>query len=76
MKGEFISPELTSPVDGDGGTRAYVKIGTFEWWKTEFFVFNKKIVYRGAGGDQERVKGSVGQHVHFNFSDDTGDLRM
>lgn len=76
MKGEFVSPPLTSPVDGDGGTRAYVKIGSNDWWKTEFFVFNKKIVYRGAGGDQERVKGAVGQRVHFKFSDDTGDLRL
>lgn len=76
MKGEFVSPALTSPVDGDGGTRAYVKIGSYEWWKTEFFVFNKKIVYRGAGADQERVKGQIGQHVHFNFSDDTGDLKL
>ena len=76
MKGEFVSPALTSPVDGDGGTRAYVKVKAHDWWKTEFFVFNKKIVYRGAGADQERVKGAVGQKVHFNFSDDTGDLRM
>lgn len=76
MKGEFVSPALTSPVDGDGGTRAYVKIKTHDWWKSEFFVFNKKIVYRGAGADQERVNGSVGQKVHLNFSDDTGDLRQ
>ena len=76
MKGEFVSPPLTSPVDGDGGTRAYVKVKSHDWWKTEFFVFNKKIVYRGAGGDQERVKGSVGQRVRFKFSDDTGDLRQ
>ncbi len=75
MDGEFISPELTSPVDGDGGTRAYVKIKTNDWWKSEFFVFNKQIVYRGAGGDQERVNGNVGQRVYLKFSDDTGDLK-
>ena len=76
MDGEFVSPKLTSPVDGDGGTRAYVKVRTYEWWKTEFFVFNKLIVYRGNGGDQERVNGAVGQRVHFKFSDDTGEIKM
>ena len=75
MDGEFVSPELTSPVDGDGGTRAYVHVRNFDWWKTEFFVFNKKIAYRGNGADQERVNGNVGQRVHFKFSDDTGDLK-
>lgn len=74
MKGEFVSPALTSPVDGDGGTRAYVKVKTMDWWKSEFFVFDGKIVYRGNGGDQERVDGSVGQKVHLNFLDDTGKL--
>lgn len=76
MDGEFVSPKLTSPVDGDGGTRAYVRVRTYEWWKSEFFVFNKLIVYRGNGGDQERVDGAVGQRVHFKFSDDTGELKM
>lgn len=76
MKGEFVSPELTSAVDGDGGTRAYVKVKNYEWWKSEFFVFNKEIVYRGNGGDQERVNGAVGQKVHLKFSDDTGELKM
>lgn len=75
MNGEFVSPELTSPVDGDGGTRAYVKVKNNDWWKTEFFVFDKQIVYRGNGGDQERVNGKVGQKVYLNFSNDTGDLK-
>jgi len=75
MKGEFVSPELSSPVSGDGGTRAYVKVKTLDWWKSEFFVFDKKIVYRGNGGDQERVNGNVGQRVHLNFLDDTGELK-
>ena len=38
-------------------------------------VFEKKIVYRGNGGDQERVDGAVGQRVYFKFSDDTGSLK-
>lgn len=75
MKGLFVSPALTSPVDGDGGTRAYVKVKTMDWWKSEFFVFDKKIVYRGTGGDQERVNGNVGDRVYLNFLDDTGELK-
>jgi len=75
MNGEFVSPPLTSPVDGDGGTRAYVKVKSYDWWKSEFFVFEKKIVYRGNGGDQERVNGYVGQKVRLKFSDDTGELK-
>jgi hypothetical protein len=81
MDGEFISPKLTSKVKGDGGTRAYVKVRSNDWWKTEFFVFKKgseergEIVYRGDGGDQERVDGAVGQRVYFKFSDDTGVLK-
>ena len=74
-KGEFVSPELTSPVDGDGGTRAYVKVKTNDWWKSEFFVFDGQISYRGDGGDQERVNGKVGQRVYLNFSNDTGELK-
>ena len=76
MKGEFKSPVLTSAVDGDGGTRAYVKIRNYDWWKSEFFVFNKVIAYRGNGGDQERVNGAKGQRVYFKFSDDTGYLKL
>ena len=81
MGGEFVSPKLTSNVKGDGGTRAYVKIRAYDWWKSEFFVFKKgsaeigDIAYRGNGGDQERVNGAKGQRVHFNFSDDTGSLK-
>lgn len=75
MDGEFVSPQLTSPVDGDGGTRAYVKVKTMDWWKSEFFVFDKKIIYRGTGGDQERVNGDVGKRVYLKFLDDTGELK-
>ena len=75
MKGEFVSPELTSAVEGDGGTRVYVKVKTMEWWKSEFMVFDENIVYRGTGGDQERVNGTVGQKIHLNFLEDKGKLK-
>ena len=75
MDGVFVSPPLTSAVTGEGGTRAYVKVKSYDWWKSEFFVFEKKIVYRGNGGDQERVNGYVDQRVRLKFSDDTGELK-
>ena len=74
MTGEFVSPELTN-YDKDGGPRAYVKIKEYEWWKTEFIVNKKEIVYRGNGGELEQVAGSIGQKVYLNFSDDTGDIK-
>ena len=41
----FVSPAFAASVPGgDGdGVRAYVKIPTFEWWKSEFMVFDGKI---------------------------------
>ncbi len=77
MDGEFVSPALTSTTtDGDGGSRAYVKIKNYEWWKTEFFIYDKKIVYRGNGGEvRPYTCGGVGQVVRFNFSNDSGELQ-
>jgi hypothetical protein len=37
-------------------------------------VFNNKIVYRGNGGDQERVINAVGQKLYLNFGTDTGKI--
>jgi hypothetical protein len=77
MDGEFVSPELLSTTtDAKGGSRAYVKIKNYEWWKTEFFVYDKKIVYRGNGGEvRPYTCGNPGQKVYFNFSKDTGELK-
>jgi len=38
----------------------------------EFIVLDGKIVYRGNGGDQERVSVSEGQKAYLNFTDGTG----
>ena len=77
LDGQFVSPAFTRSVPGgDGdGVRAYVKIEGFDWWKTEFMVFGTKIVYRGAGGDQERVAGNAGQKLYLNFGNDTGEIK-
>ncbi len=73
--GEFVSPAVAHASDADAGLRVYVKVPEFDWWKSEFMVFNKKIVYRGTGGDQERVVVPAGQKLYLNFSNDTGDIK-
>ncbi len=75
--GEFVSPAFTAACPGgDGdGVRAYVKIPGHDWWHSEFIVSDKKIVYRGIGGDQARVPGAVGQKLYINFGNETGEIK-
>jgi hypothetical protein len=73
--GDFVSPEFANNTSGDGGVRCYVKIPGFEWWKSEFMVFNKKIVYRAMGDDQDRIEGVAGQRIYLNFATETGDIK-
>jgi len=73
--GEFVSPAFVNNSSGDGGVRAYVKVPGYDWWKTEFMVFDKKIVYRAGGGDQDRIDGFAGQKMYLNFSNETGDIK-
>lgn len=75
--GSFVSPAFTAAPSDDGGLRAYVKLSpTIEWWKSEFMLFNGKIVYRGAGNDQERIMDVVaGQKLYLNFSKETGEIK-
>ncbi len=71
--GSFVSPEFKN--DSDAEVRAYVKINGYDWWKSEFMVFNKKLEYRGTGNDQERVTGKKGQRLYINFLDSTGEIK-
>ncbi len=74
---EFVSPAFTGNAAGesDGGVRACVVLSGQEWWHTEFMVFNEKLIYRGNGGDQDRVSGSIGQKLHINFTKSTGKIQ-
>lgn len=72
---KFISPVLLKSSTNEGGPRAYVKIKNYEWWKTEFIINNKEIVYRGNGGELDQVSGKEGQRLYMNFSDDTGEIK-
>ena len=73
--GDFVSPAFANNAADDSGVRAYVKIPGFDWWKSEFMVFDKKIVYRAAGGDQDRVGGAAGQRLYLNFTSETGEIK-
>lgn len=69
--GEFVSPAFENAAE----VRAYVELPGIDWWKAEFMVFDGKIVYRGNGPDQERVKAEVGQKLYLNFATNTGSIK-
>lgn len=46
-----------------------------DWWQTEFIILEGKIVYRGAGGDQERVSVEAGKTVTLDFNAGTGSIQ-
>lgn len=74
--GDFVSPAFKFAPTGDGGLRAYVKVGSaIEWWKSEFMLFDGKIVYRAAGDDQDRIMDvAPGQKLYLNFTKETGKI--
>jgi len=65
----FVSPAFTD----NGEIRACV-IASTDWWHSEFLVFGTELIYRGAGGDQDRVSGTVGQKLFINFTKGTGKI--
>ena len=71
--GYFISPAFAA--GHAEGARAYVKVDGFDWWKSEFMVFDGKLEYRGVGGDQDRVPVEAGQKLYLNFSTDKGEIK-
>ncbi len=68
--GEFVSPAFVK--DGEVRICVHPETASTDWWRTEFIVLSKQIVYRGNGGDQDRVQGKAGQKVYLNFSTNTG----
>ena len=71
--GYFISPAFAA--GHAEGARAYVKVDGFDWWKSEFMVFDGKLEYRGVGGDQDHVPVEAGQKLYLNFSTDKGEIK-
>ena len=64
--GEFVSPAF---VKGDE-IRMSLALDGLDWWKTEFFVTNGSILYRGRGGDDvnTHVNVEAGKQAHINFT--------
>ncbi len=69
--GTFESPAFAA----DSELRMCVSLDGFEWWKTEFMIFDGKIDFRGRGGDQARVNVAAGQKAYLNFKKGTGEIR-
>ena len=69
--GVFESPAFAA----DAELRMCVSVDGFEWWQSEFMVFDGKIEYRGRGIDQNRVNVKAGQKVTLNFTAGTGEIR-
>ena len=69
---DFVSPAFAA--DAPEGPRAYVKVVVFDWWKSEFFVFDGKLKYRAAGSDLDRVTSKAGQKMYINFTKGTGKI--
>ena len=59
-----------------GELRMYAasEIATSACWTREFIILDGKIVYRGTGGDQERVNVLAGQVVTLDFNAGTGSI--
>lgn len=61
-----------------GVLRAFAKIEGVDAWKSEFSVFDGKIVYRGNGGDfsaENAVSLTAGQTVTFDFNAGTASIQ-
>lgn len=69
--GVFESPAFAA----DAELRMCVSVDGFDWWKSEFMVFDGKIEYRGRGDDQNRVNVKAGQKVTLNFTAGTGEIK-
>ena len=69
---DFVSPAFAA--NAPEGPRAYVKVDGYDWWKSEFMVFNGELVYRATQGDLDRVTSKAGQKMYINFTKGTGKI--
>ncbi len=74
VKGKLL--ETSAAASGD--LRMYVKstlpAATGNWWHREFNIYDGKIEYRAAGGDQAAVTVSTGQMITLDFNAGTGSI--
>jgi len=67
---------VSPPLIANGNIRMYAAHTWIpDWWHAEFNVFDGKIVYRGAGGDQPAVPGTAGQVITLWFDTNTGSIQ-
>lgn len=72
---QFVSPAFVAVPPAADGVRASIVLDGHDWWHTEFIIIDGKLEYRGAGGDQNRVSGAVGQKLYINFTARTGEIK-
>lgn len=85
-KGVWESPAFA----GGGEMRTYVKVGTFEWWRTEFTLFGGSLFWRAIDipdswaknlGAEYSVTPAAGQKLYVKFgtpgvdANDTGEVK-
>lgn len=68
---------LKATLSGSGELRMFAasSIANTDWWTREFIILDRKIAYRGTGGDQERVPCTAGQVVTLDFNAGTGTIQ-
>ena len=72
---------LTATTSAAGDLRIYVAApegitgDPAAWWRREFNIFDGKIEYRGAGGDQTAVPVTANQTVTLDFNAGTGSIQ-
>jgi hypothetical protein len=69
---------MTFTATGSGELRIYAAsdiapVGG-DWWRMEFVIIDGKIAYRGAGGDQPRVRVEADQKITLDFNAGTGTI--
>lgn len=75
--GEWVSPAF----GGSGELRAYIKVGSYDWWRTEFTLYNGELYWRlidipsswsESAGSEYSVTVSAGQKLYVDFDANTG----
>ncbi len=69
--------------DGTGELRAYVKVGTYDWWRTEYTLYNGDLYWRTTNivdswsevGDDYKVTVTAGQKLYVDFDANTGEVK-
>lgn len=76
---EIAGGTFVATAKAAGNLRMYAKsaleAATGNWWHREFNIYDGKIVYRAAGGDQDAVAVSAGQTITLDFNAGTGSIK-